>query len=339
MIQIRRNVSLKNYNTFGIDVKANYFVEVFSEEDIFSIVKNAELNSLPVLILGGGSNILFFKNFDGIVLKNNLRGISVEKETDERIWVSVGAGEVWHTFVMWCVEKNYGGVENLSLIPGFVGAAPIQNIGAYGVELKNIFHSLEAIHFKTGEKKIFTLDDCNFGYRDSVFKNSAKGQFIITTVNFILNKQPVFNTTYGAIEQELKKSGIKKISVKAISDAVIHIRQSKLPDPVKLGNAGSFFKNPEVSLQKLEELKLNFPTVPSYVVSTNSVKLAAGWLIEQCGWKGKVVGNTGSHKDQALVLVNYGNATGEEIYSLAMQIKKSVYEKFGVAIEPEVNVV
>lgn len=337
-MNVREKFSLKHFNTFGIDVKADFFTEVFTEEELTAALGAENLNAMPVLILGGGSNILFLDNFKGLVIKNSIIGISVLQETDDHVLVKAGAGEVWHSFVLWCVERGYAGIENLSLIPGCVGAAPIQNIGAYGVELKNVFHSLEAIHLLTKEKRIFSAVQCKFGYRDSVFKNEYRNQYAITQVMLSLNKKPVFNTSYGAIEEELKKSGITEITIKAISDAVIAIRQSKLPDPAMLGNAGSFFKNPEIETAQYEELKKKYPQMPGYPAGSN-IKLAAGWLIEQCGWKGKSVGHTGSHKNQALVLVNYGNATGSEIFSLAMEIKKSVFEKFGVVIEPEVNVV
>ncbi|MES2691616.1 MAG: UDP-N-acetylmuramate dehydrogenase, partial [Bacteroidota bacterium] len=245
----------------------------------------------------------------------------------------------WHEFVLYCIDKNLGGVENLSLIPGCVGAAPMQNIGAYGVEVKDTFDSLEAVEIETGDVITFTKDQCNFGYRESIFKQEAKGKYIIASVTFKLNKNPQFNTTYGAIQQTLTERGITELNVKAISDAVIHIRQTKLPDPKVLGNAGSFFKNPEIGNEQFHSLKEQHPGIVGYPVGTDHTKVAAGWLIEQCGWKGKVVGNTGSHKQQALVLVNYGNATGNEIYELAMAIQQSVKDKFGITILPEVNLV
>lgn len=335
---VLENVSLKSYNTFGIDVSTAFFATFNSVKELQLLLQTDAVKQRNHLVMGGGSNMLLTKDFDGIVLKNNIKGIEILEEETTTATVRVGAGEVWHDFVMWAVNKNLGGVENLSLIPGSVGAGPIQNIGAYGVELKDCFKSLEAVEIKTGNIKTFTKDYCNFGYRYSIFKDRAKGKYIITHVTFSLQKNPELNTTYGAIEQELKKQNATP-SIRAISDAVIAIRKSKLPDPAVLGNAGSFFKNPEVPLKKFEELKALFPTLTGYPVNKTTVKLAAGWLIEQCGWKGKRIGNTGSHKDQALVLVNYGNATGKEIYSLALDIKKSVHEKFGVDIEPEVNVI
>lgn len=337
-MKLKEKISLKSFNSFGIDASADFFTEVFSEDDIAEALDFVRTKKLPLLVLGGGSNILFLDNFKGLVLKNSIKGISVEEETDDYLLVKIGAGEVWHEFVLWAVARGLGGVENLSLIPGCAGAAPIQNIGAYGVEIKNVFERLEAIHTETGERKVFTAAECKFGYRDSVFKNECKGQYIITQIFLRLNKKPVFNTSYGAIEEELKQKGITQFTVKAISDAVIRIRKSKLPDPAELGNAGSFFKNPEIEIEAYEALKEKYPDIPGYRSGKN-MKLAAGWLIEQCGWKGKVIGQTGSHKKQALVLVNYGQASGREIYALAMKIKKSVFEKFGVVVEAEVNVV
>ena len=335
----QKNFSLKSHNTFGIDVRCALFAEISDTEFLGEIIRAKEQGAQKKLVLGGGSNILFTKDFDGLVLKNSLQGISIEKQDAEQVWVKVAAGEVWHKFVLFCIENNYGGIENLSLIPGLVGAAPMQNIGAYGVELVSVFERLEAVHLHTGETTAFHKTDCNFGYRESVFKNKYKGEFVITSVTLRLNKKPVFNTTYGAITETLEKMGVKELSIKAISDAVIAIRSSKLPDPKALGNAGSFFKNPEVSQEEFKRIQKEHPKVPHYPAAHGMVKIPAGWLIEQCGWKGKRVGNTGSHKDQALVLVNYGGATGKEIYALALEIKKSVMEKFGIEITPEVNLV
>lgn len=338
-VNIQQNISLKQYNTFGIDVNAKEFVSVDTLEELQILCQAFNLNERKLLILGGGSNLLLTDHFNGMVIHVNLKGIQVMHENDEHVWIKSMAGEVWHKFVLWCVERNFAGLENLSLIPGYVGAAPMQNIGAYGVELKHTFDSLEAVEIATGEIKKFTNDECKFGYRESIFKHEAKGKYIIASVTFKLNKKPLFNTTYGAIQQTLEKMQVNELSIKAISDAVIAIRSSKLPDPKMLGNAGSFFKNPEIDVQQYEQLKANFPELVAYPAGKDKVKLAAGWLIEQCGWKGKVVGHTGSHKDQALVLVNYGNATGQEILDLAQQIQISVKEKFGVDIVPEVNVV
>lgn len=338
-VNIQQNISLKQYNTFGIDVNAKEFVSVDTLEELQILCQAFNLNERKLLIMGGGSNLLLTDHFNGMVIHVNLKGIQVIHENDEHVWIKSMAGEVWHKFVLWCVERNFAGLENLSLIPGYVGAAPMQNIGAYGVELKHTFDSLEAVEIATGEIKKFTNDECKFGYRESIFKHEAKGKYIIASVTFKLNKKPQFNTTYGAIQQTLEKMQVNELSIKAISDAVIAIRSSKLPDPKVLGNAGSFFKNPEIDVQQYEQLKANFPELVAYPAGKDKVKLAAGWLIEQCGWKGKVVGHTGSHKDQALVLVNYGNATGQEILDLAQQIQISVKEKFSVDIVPEVNVV
>ncbi len=338
-MNIQQNVSLKPYNTFGIDVKAKEFVVVNTMEELCILCAAFNLSDRKLLVLGGGSNVLLTSDFDGMVIKNNLKGITIEQEDEDHVWVKSMAGEVWHDFVLYCIDHQLAGIENLSLIPGCVGAAPMQNIGAYGVEIKDTFFALQAVEITSGEVVIFLNSDCKFGYRESVFKQEAKGKYIIASVTFRLDKKPKFNVTYGAIQQTLAKKGVQELSIKAISDAVIEIRTSKLPDPKVLGNAGSFFKNPEIENEKFNALKQQFPELVGYPVGSNHTKLAAGWLIEQCGWKGKVVGNTGSHKDQALVLVNYGNASGHEIWQLAMDIQKSVYDKFGVHIQPEVNVI
>ncbi|MBC8045873.1 MAG: UDP-N-acetylmuramate dehydrogenase [Fimbriimonadaceae bacterium] len=335
----QKHFPLTDFNTFHVPVTAALFTSVQSITDIIGLFKADVFVESKILILGGGSNILFTKDFDGIVIKNNLQGISIIREDDNHCWVKCASGEIWHSIIMYCVERNLGGIENLSLIPGTVGAAPIQNIGAYGVELKDVLEEVESIDIETGETKIFTNADCKFGYRDSIFKNELKNKYFITNVLLKLNKHPEFHISYGAIQQTLDKMGITELSVKTISDAVIHIRKSKLPDPAVLGNAGSFFKNPTISKSQYEILKKAFSDIPGYKVSDSEVKVPAGWLIEQCGWKGKRVGNTGAHKDQALVLVNYGNATGKEIYNLAMEIKESVMKKFGIEINPEVNII
>lgn len=335
---IQKEISLKNYNTFGIDVRAAAMASFSSTEELIKILKDDFVRESPKLILGGGSNILFTGDFDGIVLKNNIPGIVITEDLQHEVLVTAGAGVKWHALVCFCIEKGFGGIENLSLIPGNTGAAPIQNIGAYGVELKDTFHSLNAVDIETAEVISFTNEQCKFGYRDSIFKKELKGKVAITEVTLKLSKNPVLKLSYGAIEQELKNMGITSPDVKAVSDAVCAIRQSKLPDPEEIGNAGSFFKNPEISAEVLMQLQKDFPGVVSYPLANGNVKLAAGWLIEQCGWKGKVVGNTGSHKNQALVLVNYGNASGNEIWELAIKIKESVQQQFHVDIEPEVNV-
>ena len=336
-MQILTNYSLKKYHTFGTDVYANYFTEINSIEEFKALQKEDIYKNNISLILGGGSNLLFTKNYEGLVIKNNLSGIEIVKQDDDCVFVKAAAGENWHSFVLYCVNNNYGGIENLSLIPGCVGASPMQNIGAYGVEIKDVCYEVNAIDVKTGEAKTFTNDDCKFGYRESVFKHIYKNNYLITSVVFKLNKKPAFNTSYGAIEQELKAMD-KQPSVKAISDAVIRIRSSKLPDPAKIGNAGSFFKNPEVSKQKHDELKQQHPNIVAYVLDNGNYKLAAGWLIEQCGFKGKRFGDAGVHVNQALVLVNYGAANGSEIYHLSQQILDAVQNTFGVTLEREVNI-
>ncbi|MBP6431441.1 MAG: UDP-N-acetylmuramate dehydrogenase [Ferruginibacter sp.] len=342
-MNIQQNISLKNYNTFGIDVYAKYFTQFISIDELKEAIEfkkpSTTNQQLSTLVLGGGSNILFTQNFDGLVLKNEIKGIEVVNEDDEFVYVKAGAGENWHQFVLYCIENNFCGVENLSLIPGNVGASPMQNIGAYGVEIKDVFYSLEAFHIQ--EKKLITFNiyDCAFGYRESVFKNKFRNQFIITSVTYKLKKRPTFNTSYGAIEHELEKMGITQLSIKAISDAVINIRTSKLPNPKEIGNAGSFFKNPEISSHKFHEITQIFPNIVGYNLPTGNVKLAAGWLIEQCGWKGFRNGDVGCHAKQALVLVNYGNAKGKDIYDLSTQIINSVNQKFGVELEREVNII
>ena len=297
------------------------------------------------LILGGGSNILFTKNFDGLVLKNEIKGIKTIKEDEHHIYVQVGAGENWHQFVLHCIKNGWAGVENLSLIPGNVGASPMQNIGAYGVEIKDVFYSLEAYHIRDKRMVNFTLNDCEFGYRESVFKKKFKDEFVITDVTYRLNRIPDYNISYGAIGQELGRMGVQDLSLQAVSQAVINIRSSKLPDPAVIGNAGSFFKNPEIGSHKFHELAQKFPGIVGYELHNGNVKLAAGWLIEHCGpdngtsWKGYRNGDAGCHEKQALVLVNYGNAKGSEIFELSEEILNGVQEKFGVELEREVNIV
>lgn len=339
MFTIEKNVSLKPYNTFGIEAKAAEMTKVSSIDDIEELIER-RIFEKNRLILGGGSNILLTKDFNGLVVKNELKGIELVSEDNNHVYVRSGAGEVWHNFVLWCISNNYAGIENLSLIPGNVGASPMQNIGAYGVEIKDTFYELEAVNLETGELKKFNNADCEFGYRESVFKNIYKDRFIITSVTYKLNKRPNFNTSYGAIEQELEKMGVKDLSIKAISDAVIAIRSSKLPDPKKIGNSGSFFKNPVIPNEQYEKLKTQFPNVSAYPAEPDMTKIAAGWLIEQAGWKGKTLGDGtyGVHKLQALVLVNYGGATGQQIYQLSQDIIDSVKEKFGVELHREVNI-
>jgi UDP-N-acetylmuramate dehydrogenase len=333
----RNNISLKPFNTFGIDVNANRFAAFSSVEELNSLLSQREANE-PLLILGGGSNLLLTKDFNGLVLKNEILGFNLIEETDTEVIVEAGAGEVWHQFVMNCIENGYAGLENLSLIPGSVGASPMQNIGAYGVEIKDAFEYLDAFEISTGELKRFKKEDCQFGYRESVFKNIYKDQFVICRVAFRLSKNPKINTSYGAIESELQKMGISEPTIRDVSNAVIAIRQSKLPDPAVLGNAGSFFKNPVVDESLVEKIKATNPDVPNYPAESGKRKLAAGWLIETSGWKGKVVETCGVHKLQALVLVNYGGSTGKQIYDLSSQIINDVEAKFGVKLEREVNI-
>jgi UDP-N-acetylmuramate dehydrogenase len=338
MMDVQQHASLKSYNTFGLDVKADFLVRISAINDIRAVLNDETLKHQDRLILGGGSNILFTRNVKGVVLLNRMEGIEIVREENDQVWVKAGAGVVWHDLVMWCIEQGLGGMENLSLIPGSVGAGPMQNIGAYGVELKDVFFELEAMHLDTMEMQKFSSDDCKFGYRESVFKHELRNRFFITSVTFRLTRNPVLNTSYGAITTELQKMNVTAPGIREVSNAVINIRRSKLPDPILLGNAGSFFKNPEVEQVVFDQLKDNYPNVVGYPTIPGKVKLAAGWLIEQCGWKGKVVGHTGSHKDQALVLVNYGGASGKEVYELALAIRDSVLMKFGVRIDPEVNV-
>lgn len=334
-MEIKQNVSLKTYNTFGVKARARQFAEVSEVPEILELLDVQQ----PELILGGGSNILFRKNIDGLVVKNNLKGKEVVNEDEQTVEVRFGAGENWHECVLWCIEKGYGGIENLSLIPGTMGAAPMQNIGAYGVELKDVFVALEAIHLEEKAIHNFADTECEFGYRESVFKTTLKGQYFITFVTLRLTKtNHQLNTEYGAIQQILEKMNVQNLDIKDISDAVIHIRKSKLPDPANLGNAGSFFKNPVLLKSQFEVLKALHPDMISYDLPDDYVKIPAGWLIEQCGWKGKQIGNTGTYKSQALVIVNHGRARGDEIWDLAHQIQDTVHAKFKILLTPEVNV-
>jgi UDP-N-acetylmuramate dehydrogenase len=338
-MQIRENFSLKPYNTFGIDAKAKYFSSFDSVKSLEEILNSQFSIFNSQLILGGGSNLLFTKDVDGIVLKNEIKGIEVIEQDDDFICVKAGAGINWHEFVLYCIQNNYAGVENLSLIPGSVGASPMQNIGAYGVEIKDVFHQLEAYHINKKILKTFSLNDCEFGYRESVFKRKYKNEFVITSVSFRLNKTPVFNTSYGAIQQELDKMGVKELTIQAISQAIISIRSSKLPDWKEVGNAGSFFKNPQIHQHEFHELKRIYPGIVGFPFGSEHTKLAAGWLIEQCGWKGYKKGDAGCYEKQALVLVNYGKATGKEIFDLSEDIIQSVKNKFEVSLQREVNII
>ena len=337
-MQIQQNVSLLPYNTFGIAANAAYFTELHSIDDIPELFSENTFKQNPLFILGGGSNILLTQNINALVVKNNIKGISIIHETDTDVLIKAHAGEVWHEFVLWCINKGFAGIENLSLIPGCVGASPMQNIGAYGVEIKDVFYELEATHLKTGEPKKFSKSDCQFGYRESVFKHQYKNQFIITSVTFRLQKKPTFHIEYGAIKQELDAMNVSELSIKAISQAVINIRSSKLPNPKEIGNAGSFFKNPEVTSEVCHRLKKEFPNIVAYPLDNGNYKLAAGWLIEQSGLKGFQMGDAGVHKLQALVLVNYGKASGKAIFDLSTHVLQTVDHKFGVMLEREVNI-
>lgn len=336
---VKENVDLKSYNTLNISVRARYFASIESESQLKEILRHPKTEGLKIMVLGGGSNVLFADDFDGLILHIEIKGREAVKENDEYVWLKIGAGENWHQTVRYCVEKGWGGIENLSLIPGTVGAAPIQNIGAYGVELEEVFEWLEAVDIEGRETRRYKKGDCNFGYRDSIFKEELKGVVIVTNVVLKLSKNPELNTSYGAIQSELEKRNIGEPTIRDISDIVIDIRNSKLPNPDLLGNAGSFFKNPIVENDVYERIKMEYPEVPGYEMGDQKTKVPAGWLIEEAGWKGKVVGNTGTYKQQALVIVNHGGATGGEILNLANQIKESVEEQFGIALVPEVNIV
>jgi len=335
-MKIQENISLKEFNTFGFDKKAKFFIEVHSNEEVIQALAFAEDQNLPVFILGGGSNILLTQDIHAVVVKINIKGVELFSEREEDVIVKVGAGESWHEFVLKAIENEWAGVENLSLIPGTVGASPMQNIGAYGVEIKEVFHSLEAIDIKTKEISVFDHHQCQFGYRESIFKNIAKDKYVITYVNFLLYKSPSFNTSYGAISQTLKDMNIVDLSLKAVSDAVIHIRQSKLPDPKVIGNAGSFFKNPTIPATQYTDLKSKHPNIPGYE-NKEGVKVPAAWLIEQAGWKGRRFGEIGVHELQPLVLVNYGQGDGKDIVNLSKKIQEDVFHKFGIELHPEVN--
>lgn len=337
-LSVQEHANISAYNTMGIAAKARYFVSVRSVEEIRMALDDRRFEDIPVFMLGGGSNVLFVKDYDGLLIHVDIKGKEVLEETKDHVLLQVGAGENWHKLVLDCVEKGWGGIENLSLIPGSVGAAPIQNIGAYGVELEEVFYSLEAMELTTGKLKTFTKKECKFGYRDSVFKNELKGKYLITSVTLKLEKDAGVNTSYKALSQKLEEQGVSKPTIKDVSEAVIEIRESKLPDPAEIGNTGSFFKNPVISKSQFAKLQKDHPELPHYPAGED-VKVPAAWLIDTCGWKGKRFGDAGVHKMQALVIVNYGNASGEDIWKLAMRIQESVKEKFGVLLTPEVNIV
>lgn len=334
---IQQNISLKPYNTFGLEATCRFFVEVHTIADLKEVLFLPQFQDMPRLFLGGGSNLLLTRDFEGIVIKIGLKGIEKVFEDQNTLHLKAGAGEIWHQLVMYCVDNNYGGIENLSLIPGTVGAAPMQNIGAYGVEIKDVFYQLEALNLATLTIEKFDLATCLFGYRESIFKHALKGKYVITSVTFILQKQPNFKVTYGDIQKTIEAMGVHQLSIKAISDAVIAIRKSKLPDPAEIGNSGSFFKNPEISTTLYHELKAKFDTIPSYPINETTVKVPAGWLIEQAGWKGFREGQIGVHARQALVLVNYGGGKGNDLKALAEKVQQSVFEKFGISLSAEVN--
>ncbi len=332
-------VSLKPHNTFGVDACARYFCRVATKEYLLNIIEEELPYYDKHLIIGGGSNILFCSDYDGLVILNEISGIEVVQEDQQSVWVKALSGTCWHDLVLYCVERNWGGIENLSLIPGTAGAAPMQNIGAYGVELKDTFVSLEAIDMNTGEERVFHHAECRFGYRQSVFKKELKGRYFIYSITLKLSRHPIVNTSYGDIRKTLEERKITQPTIRDVSDAVISIRKSKLPDPAATGNAGSFFKNPEVAADKAESLHMDYPDMPAYAQPDGNIKIPAAWLIEQCGWKGKQIGYTGNHAKQALVIVNYGNASGNEIWQHALHVQQSVKEKFGIWLEPEVNVI
>lgn len=335
-MNFQSNFQLKEYNTFGISALAKEFIAVSNTNELSTVLQSNK----DIFVLGGGSNMLLTQNIEKLVVHVNFKGIEIVKEEENFIWVKANAGENWHEFVLWCIAHDFGGIENLSLIPGNVGTTPIQNIGAYGVEIKDTFESCTAMEIISQNLKTFDKTTCNFGYRESVFKNELKNQYIITDVTFKLTKKNhKINTSYGAIDTELEKNNITNPTLKDVSDAVIAIRQSKLPNPKQLGNSGSFFKNPIISKADYDKIKQNHPEIPHYIVSETKVKVPAGWLIEQSGFKGKRFGDAGIHKNQALVLVNYGNATGQEILAVSKDIQQTIFKKFGIHIEAEVNVI
>ena len=338
-MNIIENYPLLKLNTFGVDVKAKYFVSINTINELIEVTKTNVFKDLELLILGGGSNILFTKDFDGLVILNNIKGKEIIDQNQQSIFLKIGAGENWHELVMYCVDNGWGGIENLSLIPGNTGTAPMQNIGAYGVEIKETFIELEALEISSGKIVKFNNSDCEFGYRESVFKNKMKNQYIILNITLELKKNPVLNINYGDVKAILESQNIKNPAIKEVSNAIISIRQSKLPDPKKIGNSGSFFKNPIVSLNQLELIKKKYPNVVNYEINENEFKIAAGWLIERAGWKGKKFNNYGIHEKQALVLVNYGLANGMEIFELSEKIILDIKDKFGIKLEREVNII
>ncbi len=337
MFEIKENFALKNHNTFGINAKTKYFVFCNSENDIKEFLNIHKNKDLPLMILGGGSNVLFTRDYEGYILHPKIKGIETIYETKDEIEVRVGAGEDWDEFVGFCVENGWGGVENLSLIPGNIGTSPIQNIGAYGVEVKDVITNVEVIEIDSQKRICYKNEECEFGYRDSIFKRKLKGKQIITYVTFRLKKQPIFKLDYGNLNEKLME--YNEVNLNSIRQAVIAIRESKLPKPEEIGNAGSFFKNPVITKHKADQLKERWPEIPNYKVNNNLVKIPAGWLIEKAGFKGKQMGNAGVHDKQALVLINQGNATGEEIVHLARNIQQAIIILFDIKLEMEVNVI
>lgn len=337
---IEEYISLRPFNSFGIEAKARYFCRIGSIEALQELVRTPFYQQHPRLVLGGGSNLLFTRDYPGLIIKIDIRGIEVVSESDEHVVIRVGAGEIWHQLVLYCVSRGWGGIENLSLIPGTAGAAPIQNIGAYGVEVAEVIEDVTTVDALTGALRSFKKDECAFGYRESAFKSELKEKFFISSVTLTLTKKNhLINIRYGALHDAFKMVSQEEITIKKVSDAVIAIRESKLPDPVRIGNAGSFFKNPILTLSQLEALRRIYPAIPSYSSDNQNVKVPAAWLIEQCGWKGKRINQVGVHVNQALVLVNYGGGTGDEILQLSKQIQSDVLKKFDVNLTPEVNII
>jgi len=334
---IARDISLKSYNTFGLDYRADIFISVSSEEEAVELIRSGRGLPAPGLVLGGGSNLSFVSDFHGTIIHPSIKGIKIEEEKSGHVVVSAGAGLKWDSLVEWTVNQKYGGIENLSLIPGTVGASPVQNIGAYGVEVKDTIEKVRAISLADGSVREFSNSECRFVYRDSIFKNELKGKYLVTRVYYRLFRKPVLNTSYGSLQEEVEKIGVP--SIKTVREAVLNIRKSKLPDPDVIGNAGSFFRNPVVSIPVAKSLKKDYPDIPLFADTSGEYKVSAGWLIEKCGWKGKRIGDAGVHDKQALVLVNYGNASGKEILSLSEKISGSVMEKFGINLEREVEVI
>jgi UDP-N-acetylmuramate dehydrogenase len=338
-MKILKNIPLKSYNTFGLEYKSKYFIEIKKEEDLISLVNEDLFKTEKKLILGGGSNILLTKNFDGLIIKNSIKGQEIVNQNQKFVDYKIGAGENWHEIVLKCVDNNWGGIENLSLIPGNTGTAPMQNIGAYGMEIKETFICLEALELSSGKIVKFNNADCKFGYRESVFKNEKKNQYVILNITLRLNKNPKVNITYGDIKNILNQENIQSPTIRDVSNAIIKIRQSKLPDPKKIGNSGRFFKNPIISNDLFLKVQQKYPDIAHYKVNNKQTKIAAGWLIENAGWKGKRINNFGVHKKQALVLVNYGGASGDEIFDFSESIIKDIKVKYGIQLEREVNII